>query len=225
MPLAAIRQGRFAAALAAGSAEPTGVQESIVGQATLGIGGEVRLDAIEEIHVDRIHMLDLNPTARLGLEQGGNLVERVPGDVHAARLAGFLQALRDIGRVAPDVVGEAPLADYAGHQRARADPDAELPGREMEPLALLVGVPEELLHLQGSEASIDGVCAVRFWQPAHAHIGIADGFQGFEPIGLDDLIEAREVLIELLDEASRIQRLGQAREPLKSANSTVAASW
>ena len=61
---------------AAPSAEPAGVPEAVVGQATLGIGGEIRLDAIEEIHVDRIHMLDLNPTARLGLEQCGDLVER-----------------------------------------------------------------------------------------------------------------------------------------------------
>ena len=44
---------------------------------------------------------------------------------------------------------------------------------------------------------------------------IANGFKGFEPIALDDLIEAREVLIELLDEARRFQRLGQANEILE----------
>src|SRR5262245_19144472 len=160
-------------------------------------------------------MFDLNPTARLGLEQCGNLVKRAPGDVYAARLTGLLQALRDIGRVAPNVVGKTARADYAGHQRARADPNAQLPGRKMQTLALSVGVPEELLRLQGSEASIHGVCTVRFWQTAHAHIGIADSFKSFEPIALDDLIEAREVLIELLDEASRFQRLGQAYEILE----------
>jgi hypothetical protein len=131
VPLADIRQGTICSSVTAGSAEPLGVPEAVVGQATLGIGGEVRLDAIEEIHVDRVHMLDLNPTARLGLEPGGDLVERAPGHVYAAWLAGSLQALREIGRVAPHVVGEAARADYAGHQRARADPNAQLPGRKM----------------------------------------------------------------------------------------------
>ena len=65
------------------SADPAGVPEAVVGHATLGVGGEVRLHAIEEIHIDRVHMLDLNPTARLGLEQCGDLVERAPGDVDA----------------------------------------------------------------------------------------------------------------------------------------------
>jgi hypothetical protein len=41
-------------------------------------------------------VLDLDPATRLGLEQGGDLVERAPGDVDAARLASFLQALRDL---------------------------------------------------------------------------------------------------------------------------------
>ena len=59
--------------------------------------------------------LTSDPATRVGLEQGGDLVERAPGDVNAARLASFLQALRDIGRVAPDVVGEAPRADDTGH--------------------------------------------------------------------------------------------------------------
>jgi hypothetical protein len=38
VPLADIRQGRFAAASRLGSAEPPGVPETVVGQATLGIG-------------------------------------------------------------------------------------------------------------------------------------------------------------------------------------------
>ena len=63
----------------------------------------------------------------------------------------------------------------------------------MKPLALSVGVPKELLNLQGGEAGIDGVGAVRFWQTAYAHVGVADGLEGFEPIALDDLIGAREV--------------------------------
>ena len=80
----------------------------------------------------------------------------------------------------------------------------------MKPLALSVGVPEELLNLQGGETGIDGMGAVRFWQTAYTHVGVADGLEGFEPIALDDLIEAREVLIELLEEARRFQHLGQA---------------
>ena len=119
------------ASFLAGLSEPPGVPEAVVGQATLGIGGEVRLDAIEEIHVERVHMLDLNPIARPGLEPGGDLVERAPGHVYAAWLAGSLQALREIGRVAPHVVGEAARADDAGHQRARTDPNAQLPERKM----------------------------------------------------------------------------------------------
>src|SRR5262245_18668964 len=201
--------------VAARSGEAAGIPEAVVGQATLGIGGEVRLDAIEEIHINRVHMLDLNSTARFGLEPCGDLVERAPGDVDAAWLASLLQALRDIGRVAPHVIGEATRANYARHQRARSDPNAQLPGRKMQPLALSVSVPEELLHLQGSQTSINGVGAVRFWYTAHAHIGVANDLERFEPIGFDDSIEAREVLSELLDKARRIQRLGQASEILE----------
>ena len=52
----------------------TCVTKAVQTMRALGIRGEVRLDAIEEIHVDRVHVLDLDPTARLGLEPGGDLV-------------------------------------------------------------------------------------------------------------------------------------------------------
>ena len=58
------RSDWYTAASRPGSAEPAGVPETVVGQATLGISGEIRSDAIKEIHVDRVHVLDLNPTAR-----------------------------------------------------------------------------------------------------------------------------------------------------------------
>ena len=115
VPLADIRREQSICSQGAPVSPPRWRSRSGRWQATLGIGGEVWPDAIEEIHLDWLHVLDLDPATRLGLEQGGDLVERAPGDVDAARLASFLQALRDIGRVAPDVVGEAPRADDTGY--------------------------------------------------------------------------------------------------------------
>src|SRR5437764_5212612 len=69
---------------------------------------------------------------------------RRSGDLDPPRGPVGLHATRGVHRVAPEVVQEPLAADYAGHDRSRVDPDAQL-----EPeMADLVDRAHRGLHVQ-----------------------------------------------------------------------------
>ena len=197
------------------SGRPARSPELRVRHMAIGIRAEFGPDAVEEIHVDRADMLDLHLPARLGLEQARYVMKRARRDVHPSGLAGLLQALSDIHRIAPDVIGEAPLPHDAGNHRAGIDADAQLPGRKPELFALPVGVADEGLHLQGCEAGIDRVGAIGLGQASRTEISIADRLDGLEPVHLGNVVEPAEILIELGEKPGGIEGFGQEREFLE----------
>ncbi len=193
-------------------AGPSGGLEALVGRGALGVGRVFGADAVEEIHLGRGLALDLERAARLGLEQLAGIVERARGDVDAPGRARRLEPLRQVHGVAPDVEGEAPLADDAGNRAAGVDADAHLPRRQAQFLALAVRAREIGLDLERGETGIDRMRAARLGHAADREIGVADGFERLEPMARHDLVELREVIVELLHEAGRLHVLGEPRE-------------
>ena len=103
----------------------------------------------------------------------------------------------------------------AGDHGAGLDADPQLPWRKPELLPLPVGVCDELLHLQRRQAGVDRVGPVRLRQAAGAQVGVADRLERLEPGVRDDLVEAREIVVELLDQARRVERFRQPGEVLE----------
>src|SRR3990172_7281586 len=56
---------------------------------------------------------------------------------------------------------------------------------------------------------------VRLGKTAGAHIGVPERLELFEAVALADLLEGREELVEQVDQAPRLQALGEPRESLE----------
>src|SRR5215467_10034793 len=68
---------------------------------------------------------------------------------------------------------------------------------------------------QASETRVDGMASIGFRYAAYAHVSVADRLEHLKPVALRNLIECREIVIQLPDEFFRLHGLCQLREPFE----------
>ena len=120
-----------------------------------------------------------------------------------------LHAARHVHRVAPQVVEEAAAADHAGHDRARADADAQ---PEIAAIALGEAGLRALAQLERETGECLRVIGARARNARRDHVAVADRLDLLDLVAIDDLVEAREETIEEPDDLARIELAGEGGE-------------
>src|SRR5215470_4069076 len=69
--------------------------------------------------------------------------------------------------------------------------------------------------LKRRETRVDGMASIGFRYAAYAHVSVADRLEHLKPVALRNLIECREIVIQLPDEFFRLHGLCQLREPFE----------
>ncbi|HLS45817.1 MAG TPA: hypothetical protein VK045_10320, partial [Ornithinicoccus sp.] len=95
--------------------------------------------------------------------------------------------------VAPQVIDELASADHAGHHRTGVDPDADVEPR----LAHLPGDRDDVgLHRQGHPSHRLDVPVPLLGDPAGDHVGVTDGLDLLQTLGVGVVIERGEDAVQ-----------------------------
>src|ERR1019366_5514652 len=113
-------------------------------------------------------------------------------DGNAAGLADGCQVAGEIDGVAPKIVSQLLASDYAGHQRASADPSANA-----QRSAILAVKPANLgSQVEGQPGHGLGVVRPRVANPAGHHVSVAEGLDGFQAVLLHEAVKRREDFVQ-----------------------------
>src|SRR5262245_54460669 len=122
---------------------------------------------------------------------GGELAERL-ADMDAARLAVRLHARGGVHSIAPDVVGEAGIADHARSRRPAVDADAQ-----PEPAAAERRLPaDEVNHCEAKARNGDGALLWAALETGRRHVAVSNGLDLFNPASLAQCIAGAHQAVE-----------------------------
>ena len=122
----------------------------------------------------------------------------VHGDRHldAIRQTGRFHALRQVDGLSPQVIREFLAPDHSGHNRPGVQADAQAQAK----VAFLVDFTDHVQHLQGHLCRRFGMVRSWLWHTTDDHITVPDGFDFFQIVGIGELVESGEEVVQQVDQ-------------------------
>ena len=125
----------------------------------------------------------------------------------AARRGLGLEPAGDVHRVAPQVERELPRADHPADGRPGMDADPQLQALAEHDVACRL-----LEHVEAQPDDSLRMVVARVVDPAHGHVGVADGLDLLHAAFGHELVEGGEELAQQVDDVVGAEAGGQGRE-------------
>ena len=161
-----------------------------------------RAGADEPPGLDRALALHVDEPDRLGHEVVAQELPRRARDLDLVGGPVRLHPARHVHRVAPQVVEETAASDHSGHDRPRADADAQAQVVLGALGKTALRAPAHLERQPGQRVRMIGSL------PGDArrdHVAVADRLDLLDLVAVDELVEAREEPVEDADDLARIE--------------------